>query len=103
MDDKVFETVVTNAIKIGCINTLSQLGLIAEDVSEKQAHKMYGEKKVKDWRRKRWIVGYPSGNRQRAKFYYRRSELETASRMLDMQNVIPPTLLNRIIEQNGLY
>ena len=103
MDDKVFETVVTNAIKIGCINTLSQLGLIAEDVSEKQAHKMYSEKKVKEWRRRRWIVGYPSGNTQRAKFYYRRSELETASRMLDMQNVIPPTLLNRIIEQDGLY
>ncbi len=103
MDEKIFEHIITRSIQIGCINTLSELGLIEEQVTEKQAHKMYGKKRVNEWRRKRWIVGYPSGNTQRAKFYYRRSELETASRMLDMQNVIPPTRMKQIINHNMLF
>ena len=100
MDNNVLEKIIANSIKIGVINTLSKLGLYEEQISEKQAHKMYGEKRVKTCRRQRWIVGYPSGNRQRAKFYYRRSELETASRMLDMLNIIPPTKIDQIIQSN---
>lgn len=103
MDEKVFERIITNSMQIGCINTLSELGLIDENISEKQAYAKFGEKQVKDWRRKRWIVGYPSGNSTRAKFYYKRSELETASRMLDMQNIIPPTRIKQILEKKGNY
>lgn len=101
MDEKVFERIITSSMQIGIINTLSELGLIDDNISEKQAYAKYGEKQVKEWRRKRWIVGYPSGNAQRAKFYYRRSELETASRMIDLQNIIPPTKMKQILERNG--
>ena len=100
MDNNVLEKIIANSIKIGVINTLVKLGLYEEQIFEKQVHKIYGSKKVKEWRRKRWIVGYPSGNRQRAKFYYRRSELETASRMLDIQNIITPTKIDQIIKSN---
>lgn len=97
MDDKVLERIIASAIKIGVIQTLAELGIYEEQISEKQAFKMYGEKRVKDWRHKRWIVGYPSGNLSRAKFYFKRSELETASRMLDIQNIIPENNIKRLI------
>ena len=99
MEDHILERIITNAIGIGTIQTLAQLGLIEENVTESQAFKMYGERLVKEWRSKRWIVGYPSGNSTRAKFLYKRSELETASRMLDIYNIIPPTFWKRIPDQ----
>lgn len=107
MEQKVFEHIMTKSIRIGCIQTLANLGLYEEYISAKQAYKMYdtvnpdtnrrsgGRKKVEEWRRKRWIVGYPSGNSQRAKYYYKRSELETASLMLDIQNIIPPSIFGK--------
>lgn len=100
MDEKIdrkVEKAFAIGIQVGVINLAKELGLIDENISEKQANAIYGEKQVKEWRRKRWIVGYPSGNKTRAKYYYKRSELETASRMLDMQNVIPATKIKQII------
>lgn len=101
MDDKVLERIITNSMQIGTINTLSELGLLDENITEKQAYAKYGEKQVKEWRSKRWIIGYPSGNKMRARYYYKRSELETASRMLDMQNIIPPSRIKQILFKNG--
>lgn len=103
MEEKVLERIMTNSMQIGCITTLSELGLIDENITEKQAFKKYGKKQVKEWRRKRWIVGYPSGNTKRAKFFYKRSELETASRMLDLQNIIPENRIQSLINQHGHY
>lgn len=97
--DKCVEKAFAIGIQVGVINTLKELGLYEENISENQAHRMYGERQVKEWRRKRWIVGYPSGNKSRAKFYYKRSELETASRMLDYQNIIPPTKILQVIRR----
>ena len=98
MDERIFEKIITNSIQIGCINTLSELGLMDENMSIKQANLKYGKRLVTEWRQKRWIVGYPTGNSKRAKIYYKRSELETASRMLDLQNIIPATRINQIIQ-----
>ncbi|MFY9154106.1 MAG: hypothetical protein WAO52_18950 [Prolixibacteraceae bacterium] len=99
MDEQILERIITNAIGIGTIQTLAQLGLIDEFVTPNQAYLMFTRKIVEDWRHKRWIVGYPSGNKTRSKFYFKRSELETASRMLDIHNAIPSTFLNRIPNQ----
>lgn len=89
MDDKTIEQIIIKAVEIGVYNTLNRLGLISEVVTESQARKQYGRRMIDDWRRKRWIVGYPTGNSKRARVYFKRTELETASRMLDIQNVIP--------------
>lgn len=99
MEKRDIEIIISNAIAIGCIQTLSQLGLFDENVTEKQAHKMYGKKLVQEWRHRRWIVGYPSGNSARAKFFFKRSELETASRMLDINNIISPPIIFRKTDQ----
>jgi len=99
-DQKVLETIISNSIGIGVIQTLSQLGLIDEYVTEIQAHKTYTKRLVEDWRHKRWVVGYPSGNTTRSKFHYKRSELETASRMLDIHNIIPASRINQIIQKS---
>lgn len=89
MEDRVIETIVAKSIEIGVFNTLNRLGITHEIVSESQAKKQYGSRLINEWRRKRWIVGYPTGNKERGKVYYKRTELETASRMLDIQNIIP--------------
>ena len=89
MDDKTIEQIIINAVAIGVVNTLSRLGLNSEIVTESQARKLYGRRLIEEWRRKRWIVGYPTGNQERAKVYFKRTELETASRMLDIRNMVP--------------
>ena len=89
MEDRVIEEIVSKAIEIGVVNTLSQLGLTSEVVTESQARKQYGRRLIDEWRRKRWIVGYPTGNSERARVYFKRTELETAKRMLDIQNAVP--------------
>lgn len=70
-------------IDITVTNTLSKLDLIPENLSEPKAHKIYGEKMIVKWRQKGWIVAYPSANKKYAKVYYKRSECEKASRMME--------------------
>ena len=94
MDDKVIEQIIIKAFEIGVHNTLNALGITHEIVTESQAKKIYSARLITEWRRKRWIVGYPTGNPKRGKVYFKRTELETASRMLDIQNIIPA---NRIL------
>lgn len=99
MTEKIFAV----GYQSGIIELANKLGLIEEEISERQAYKTYGERQVKEWRSKRWIVGYPTGNKKIKKLKFRRSELETASRMLDMQNIIPPTRMKQILEQTGKH
>ena len=89
MENYQLEAIITNAIQIGVYNTLNELGLMSEQVTPTKAEKKYGKRLIDEWRSKRWIVGYPTGNNERGKIYFKRSELETASRMLDIQNIIP--------------
>ena len=89
MEDKIIETIIAKSIEIGVVSTLNKLGLQAEIITEVQAYKIYGKRLVSEWRGKKWVIGYPSGNAKRGKVYFKRSELEIASRMLDIQNIIP--------------
>ena len=89
MEHQQIQKIITASMQIGVFNTLNELGLLSEIITEKQANKKYTKRLIDDWRHKRWIVGYPTGNSQRGKVYFKRSELETASRMLDIQNIIP--------------
>jgi hypothetical protein len=98
MDDKTVEQIFALGVQVGVINLASEMGLINENMSEKQAYAKYGERQVKDWRSKRWVVGYPTGNKTRSKVYYKRSELDTASRMISIQNMIPATKIKQIIQ-----
>lgn len=93
--DIELERIVITAIKIGTITTLNKLGLINEMVTAAEAEKLYSKKLIDEWRSKRWIVGYPSGNAKRARYYFKRSELELASCMLDLKSSIPE---NRIFK-----
>ena len=93
MDEKTLETIITAAMQIGVYNTLNELGLISDTITESQANKRYGKRLIEDWRIKRWVVGYPTGNPERGKVYFKRSELETASRMLTIQNIIPGNVI----------
>ena len=99
MEDYVVERIFATGIQVGVINLATELGLIDENMSEKQAYARYGKRQVKEWRSKQWITGYPTGNSVRAKVNFKRSELENASRMLSLQNIIPATRIKQIIEQ----
>ncbi len=93
MDEKALERIITASIQIGVIQLATELGLISETITQSQAEKKYGKRLIVQWRQKRWIVGYPTGNSERGKVYFKRSELETASRMLDIQNIIPENII----------
>ena len=98
MEDYKVEQIFATGIQVGVINLAKQLGLIDENLNDSQAYKIYTKKLVEEWRQKGWIVAYPSGNKERSKFIYKRSELETASRMLNLQNILPATKIDQIIE-----
>jgi len=97
--DKIVEHAFVLGYQTGIINLASELGLISERVTERQANTMYGKRQVKEWREKGWIVGYSTGNKSIRKFYYRRSELETAIRMLEYNNLIPLQIVKRKINE----
>ncbi len=96
MDDKTIEQIIIKAVEIGVYNTLSQLGLTSEVITEAQARK-------KIWatincrmaleKVDRWISNRKP--QKKAKVYFKRTELETASRMLDIQNIIPSNKIFR--------
>lgn len=98
METKQIEQIIRDGMQIGCIRTLSELGLYPENISEKQAHKLYSKKSIEDWRLRGWITAYPSGNSNRSKFYFKRSELDVAKHMISIQNSIP---FNKIFHQNS--
>lgn len=98
MDDNTVERIFAIGIEVGVINLASELGLLTELVSQKQAEAKYSKEAINEMRINGWIVAYPSGNKERSKFYYKRSELETAWRMYALKNVIGLTKLDRIIE-----
>lgn len=98
MDDSTVERIFAIGIQVGVINLAKQLGLIDDNLTDAQTYKIHTKKLVEEWRQKGWIVAYPSGNKKRSKFIYKRSELETASRMLDLQNILPSTKIDQIIE-----
>lgn len=93
MENSELQKIITASIQIGVINTLNELGLITDTITERQAIKKYGKRLIEEWRIKRWIVGYPTGNTERGKIYFKRSELETASRMLDIHNSIQGSII----------
>lgn len=93
MTEQQLQQIFNAGIRVGVINTLNELGLISDTITQAQAEKKYGKRLIEDWRQKRWIVGYPTGNPERGKVYFKRSELETASRMLDIQNIIPENVI----------
>lgn len=98
MDDSTVERIFAIGIEVGVINLAKQLGILDDNLPDVQAYKIHTKKLVEEWRQKGWVVAYPSGNKERSKFYYKRSELETASRMLDLQNILPATRVDQIIE-----
>lgn len=98
MDDSTVERIFAIGIEVGVINLAKELGLIDEIISEKQAHAKYTKELIDEMRVSGWIVAYPTGNSIRSKFYYKRSELETAWRMYALKNVIGVTKMDQIIK-----
>ncbi|MBR8721687.1 hypothetical protein IX307_002950 [Bacteroides pyogenes] len=99
MGERYLERIVSAGIKIGTIQTLNSLGLLQEVVSVSQAEHIYGKRLIREWREKGWIKFYPARNKERGKYYVKRSELETASSMLDIHNRIPDNIIQQLINE----
>jgi len=93
--ERDLERIISNGILIGTVQTLNRLGLLSEVVTVSQAEKIYSKRLIKEWRSKKWIKFYPLKNKSRGKYYVKRSELETASAMLDIQNKVPANILEQ--------
>jgi len=89
METYQLEKIITASMQIGVFNTLTELGIMTDIISDQKAYKKHTKRLIEDLRQKGWLTGYPTGNPQRGKVYFRRSELETALRMLDIHNIIP--------------
>lgn len=89
MDDYKIEQLIITGIKIGTIATIKRFGLAPEVVPLKKAYAIYTKEMVERWRAKGWITGYATGNTKNSKVYFKRSELEMASVMLELGNLVP--------------
>lgn len=89
MSNEEIANIVKESMQIGTIRTLAELGLYPDQLSEKQAFKIYGKKNIIEWRSRGWITAYPSWNSERSKYYYKRAECEVAKHMISIQNSIP--------------
>ena len=78
--------------------TLTMLGLLPEVVTISQAEEIYGKRLIKEWREKAWIKFYPANNKERGKYYVKRSELETASAMMDLHNKVPDNIIKQLMQ-----
>lgn len=95
MEDEKLQKIITASMQIGVFNTLSELGIITENMTRKQADTKHTKKKIDELINKGWVKRYPSGNSKRATYYLKRTEIETGLRMLDIQNIIP---INKIFK-----
>lgn len=81
------------------MDTLAQLNLIEENISEPKAFKIYGKKVIDRLRERAWINAYPSANKVYAKIYYKRSEIEIGLRRLECSSQpLHDTKINQIIQ-----
>jgi hypothetical protein len=94
--ERYLERIICSAVRIGTIQTLNKLGLLSEVVTVSQAEKIYSKRLIKEWRDNQWIKFYPLKNKQRGKYYVKRSELETASAMMDIHNKVPDNILKQL-------
>ena len=83
---------------IGTVQTLTMLGLLPEVVTISQAEDIYGKRLITEWREKAWIKFYPANNKERGKYYVKRSELETASAMMDLHNKVPDNIIKQLMQ-----
>jgi len=97
MDDKTLENIVTKSIRLGTMETLTALGLLSDQITPAQARKIAKQRQLDEWRTKGWITGYPTGNPQRGKFYYKRSEIERAILMTSLGSLIPVNRIHKTI------
>ena len=97
--ENCFEMMVARCIKIGTVQTLTMLGLLPEVVTISQAEEIYGKRLIKEWREKAWIKFYPANNKERGKYYVKRSELETASAMMDLHNKVPDNIIKQLMQK----
>ena len=96
--ENCFEMMVARCIKIGTVQTLTMLGLLPKVVTISQAEDIYGKRLITEWREKAWIKFYPANNKERGKYYVKRSELETASAMMDLHNKVPDNIINQLLQ-----
>lgn len=96
--ENCFEMMVARCIKIGTVQTLTMLGLLPEVVTISQAEDIYGKRLITEWREKAWIKFYPANNKERGKYYVKRSELETASAMMDLHNKVPDNIIKQLMQ-----
>lgn len=97
MTDKQIEALFITGIRIGTIATIKRFGLSSEQVTLKEAYKLYSRQSVENWRKKGWITFYSTGGAKNSKFFCKRSELEMASAMMDFGNISTQNRIHKII------
>lgn len=95
--ENCFEMMVARCIKIGTVQTLTMLGLSRSSNNITSGRYI---RKTPDYRmaRKSLMKFYPANNKERGKYYVKRSELETASAMMDLHNKVPDNIIKQLMQ-----
>ena len=96
--ENCFEMMVARCIKIGTVQTLTMLGLLPRSSNYITSGRYIWKTPYNRMARKAWIKFYPANNKERGKYYVKRSELETASAMMDLHNKVPDNIIKQLMQ-----
>lgn len=81
MDDLFeFKNIVMDSANLGASIALSRLGLIKDEISQREAYRIYGESTIRTWLNRGLIHRVKIGEKN-SKVTYSRIELETVKRL----------------------
>ena len=82
MDGEQFKSLVMDCAELGADIALKKLGLVKDQISQREAYRVFGEGNVAYWVRRCWIKRIKTGERN-SKVSYPRIELQTVRRMVE--------------------
>lgn len=86
MDAYQFKTALANAAELGAATMAKELGVLRDEISQRDAYRKFGEANVKVWRQKGLIKRFKEGERN-SKVTYSFIELKTVQQAEQLERM----------------
>ena len=77
------KTLIMESAALGASIALNRLGLIKDEISQREAYRIYGESCVRTWLNRGWVHRVKPGTGN-SKVTYSRIELDTVKRLVEL-------------------
>ena len=77
------KTLIMESAALGASIALNRLGLIKDEISQREAYRIYGERCVRTWLNRGWVHRVKPGTGN-SKVTYSRIELDTVKRLVEL-------------------